>query len=103
MQNQNEKVVQELNDLIESSKSGKEAYDTAIQNVKDPSIKSLFTDLGKQHEQSATELENQARTLGIDSSTRAEGRYQTNTWTKAKTAATRGNEQDLLDNFERGN
>ncbi len=102
MENLNEKVVQELNDLIVSSKSGKEAYDTAIQNVKNPDIKSLFTDLGKQHQQYATELENQLRTLGGKPVSTTEGRYQTTAWATAKTAATAGNERDLLDKFERG-
>ncbi len=102
MENQNEKVVQELNELIESGKSGKEAYDTAIQHVDDPKIKTLFTDLGNQHEQSATELEKEVQLFDKDTTTRPEGRYQTNTWTKAKTAAARGNYQEILDNFEKG-
>ena len=102
MENQNEKVVQELNDLIEFSKSSKEAYDTAVQNVKNPSIKSLFTNLGKQHQQFATELEGQLRTLGGSAGRSSGGRYQTTTWATAKTAATTGNEKDVLDKFERG-
>jgi len=102
MENQNEKVVQELNDLIEFSKSSKEAYDTAIQNVKNPSIKSLFTNVGKQHQQFATELENQLRTLGGSPGRSSGGRYQTTAWATAKTAATSGSEKEVLDKFERG-
>ena len=102
MENQNEKVAQELKELIDYSKNGKEAYDTAIQNVRNVSVKSLFTDLGNRHQEFADELENQVRTLGINYATTSEGRRQSNAWSNAKTAATRGAVHDVLDKFERG-
>lgn len=104
MEKQNEKAVQELNKLIECSKTGQEAYDIAIQNLKNPNIKSLFTDLGKQHLQFARELENQVKTLGgtPGQAPVAEGRYQNTTWKSAKSAAAIGNEKELIEKFEQG-
>ena len=100
MEKHNEKAVQELNNLIECSKGGQEAYTAAVQNVKSPNIKSLFTDLGKQHLQFAKELENQVKTLGGTPVATSEGRLQTGAWKGAKSAIAVGNEKEVLEKFE---
>ena len=103
MQDPNEKVVTELNDLIEYCKDGQKGYATAAEDVKNPELKSLFTNFAQQRAQFANELKAQVRTLGGDpdkagSITGAVHR----TWIDLKSAVSKGDEEAILQECDRG-
>jgi uncharacterized protein (TIGR02284 family) len=59
-----QEAVSTLNDLIETLKDGKNGFETAAADVKDPAVKSTFQEFAQQRAQLAGELQAEVRKLG---------------------------------------
>src|SRR5438046_1525095 len=93
-----------INDLIETLKDGQEGFKQAAQGVKDPQLKSLFTDYSLQRSRFATELQSEARVLGEsepETSSSAAGALH-RAWINLKSAVTKGDDHAILAECERG-
>ena len=55
-----------LNELIETLKDGKSGFETAAEDVKDSSVKSVFQEFAQQRSRLAGELQSEVRKLGGD-------------------------------------
>jgi uncharacterized protein (TIGR02284 family) len=62
----NDEVVSALNDLIETCRDGQNGFQTAAENISDPSTKRLFQGFGQQRAQFAGELQTIVREFGED-------------------------------------
>ena len=60
----NKKVVNVLNDLIETCRDGLDGFKEAAQNVKNPDLKSFFSDAATERAQCIQELQLEVRRLG---------------------------------------
>ncbi len=93
-----------INDLIETLKDGQEGFKQAAEGVKDPQLKSLFTDYSLQRSRFATELQSEARVLGESkpetSSSTAGALHRA--WINLKSAVTSGDDHAILAECERG-
>src|SRR6266480_7091206 len=93
-----------INDLIETLKDGQEGFKQAAEGVKDPQLKSLFTDYSLQRSRFATELQSEARVLGEskpETSSSAAGALH-RAWINLKSAVTSGDDHAILAECERG-
>jgi len=93
-----------INDLIETLKDGQEGFKQAAEGVKDPQLKSLFTDYSLQRSRFATELQSEARVLGEskpETSSRTAGALH-RAWINLKSAVTSGDDHAILAECERG-
>src|SRR6266576_1674683 len=93
-----------INDLIETLKDGQEGFKQAAEGVKDPQLKSLFTDYSLQRSRFATELQSEARVLGEsepETSSSAAGALH-RAWINLKSAVTSGDDRAILAECERG-
>ncbi len=93
-----------INDLIETLKDGQEGFKQAAEGVKDPQLKSLFTDYSLQRSRFATELQSEARVLGEsepETSSSAAGALH-RAWINLKSAVTKGDDHAILAECERG-
>src|ERR1700704_2410349 len=61
---QQKEVISTINGLIETLKDGQKGFKEAAEAVKDPQLKSLFDQYSQQRLRFATELQNQAKSLG---------------------------------------
>ena len=61
---QQKEIISTINGLIETLKDGQEGFKEAANAVKDPQLKSLFSDYSQQRSRFATELQNQEKSLG---------------------------------------
>ncbi|WP_048920330.1 ferritin-like domain-containing protein [Rufibacter radiotolerans] len=64
MDNMNSKVLDTLNDLVETARDGQKGYETAAGAVADPRVKSELHRLAQQRAVFASELESKAQQLG---------------------------------------
>src|SRR5438874_11424679 len=97
-------LTSKINDLIETLKDGQEGFKQAAQGVKDPQLKSLFTDYSLQRSRFATELQSEARVLGEsepETSSSAAGALH-RAWINLKSAVTKGDDHAILAECERG-
>src|SRR5437773_9001210 len=97
-------VISTINNLIETLKDGQEGFKQAAQGVKDPQLKSLFTDYSLQRSRFATELQSEARVLGEsepETSSSAAGALK-RAWINLKSAVTKGDDHAILAECERG-
>jgi uncharacterized protein (TIGR02284 family) len=97
-------VISTINNLIETLKDGQEGFKQAAEGVKDPQLKSLFNEYSLQRARFATELQNQARSLGEpepETSSTAAGALH-RAWINLKSAVTRGDDHAILAECERG-
>jgi uncharacterized protein (TIGR02284 family) len=62
----NEKVVNTLNELIETCRDGQNGFKEAAENVKNPELKSFFNQIAAERAQFITELQLEVRRLGGD-------------------------------------
>jgi len=69
--NREDKAFRAINDLVETCKDGMKGYQTAAESVENPQIKSELSNFSQQRAQFASELETQARQIGLN--TRQEG------------------------------
>jgi uncharacterized protein (TIGR02284 family) len=93
-----------LDELIETLKDGQEGFKQAADAVKDPQLKSLFSQYSQQRSRFATELQGQVQNLGepepeTDSS--AAGALHRG-WINLKSAVTGGDDHAILAECERG-
>lgn len=103
MNEQNEKAVDVLNDLIEYCKDGQKGYQTAAEDVKNTRLKSVFTDFANQRAEFAGELKEQVRMLGADpeKSGNLAGTLHRG-WIDIKSVLSSGDEEAILKECARG-
>jgi conserved hypothetical protein len=92
-----------LNDLIQTLRDGREGFKQAAEAVKDPQLKSLFTEYSQQRLRFATALQSQVQTLGQEpeTSSSAAGALHRG-WINLKSAVTGGDDHAILAECERG-
>ena len=92
-----------LDDLIQTLKDGQEGFKQASEAVRDPQLKSLFTEYSQQRSRFATDLQSQVQNLGTkpetDSSTA--GALHRG-WINLKSVVTGGDDHAILAECERG-
>jgi uncharacterized protein (TIGR02284 family) len=93
-----------LDDLIETLKDGQEGFKQAADGVKDPQLKSLFSQYSQQRSRFATELQRQVRSLGEpEPETRSSTAGALHRgWINLKSAVTGGDDHAILAECERG-
>jgi uncharacterized protein (TIGR02284 family) len=64
--NREDKAFRAINDLVETCKDGMKGYQTAAESVENPQIKSELSHFSQQRAQFASELETQARQIGLN-------------------------------------
>lgn len=90
--------------MIKTLKDGEEGFKQAADGVKDPRLKSIFTEYSRQRTRFATELQHQVQNLGEpepETSTSAAGALHRG-WINLKAALTRGEDHAILAECERG-
>lgn len=95
-------TVSTLNDLIETLEDGKKGFESAAQEVKDPSVKSTFVEFSQQRARLASELQAEVRRLGgePEHSGSASGAVHRG-WINLKSSLG-GGEKAILNEAERG-
>ena len=92
-----------LNNLIETLKDGQEGFKQAAESVRNPALKSLFSEYSQQRSRFATSLQAEARKLGEEkpeTSSSATGALHRG-WINLKSAITGGDEHAILAECER--
>ena len=100
MKNQNEII----DDLIEMLKDGQEGFEQAAESVKDPQLKSLFSEYSQQRARFAVELRSKAQSPDERESKMsgsAAGALRRG-WINLKSAVTQGDDHAILAECERG-
>jgi uncharacterized protein (TIGR02284 family) len=85
-------------------KDRQQGFKQAAEGVKDPQLKSLFNEYSQQRSRFATDLQNQAHSLGEpepETSSSAAGALH-RSWINLKSAVTRGDDHAILAECERG-
>ena len=93
-----------LNNLIETLKDGQQGFKQAAESVRNPALKSLFSEYSQQRSRFATSLQAEARKLGEEkpeTSSSATGALHRG-WINLKSAITGGDEHAILAECERG-
>src|SRR5438093_7683983 len=93
-----------LKNLIETLKDGQEGFKQAAESVRNPALKSLFSEYSQQRSRFATSLQAEARKLGEEkpeTSSSATGALHRG-WINLKSAITGGDEHAILAECERG-
>src|SRR5207302_1890540 len=101
---QQKEVISTINSLIETLKDGQKGFKEAAEAVKDPQLKSLFNQCSQQRSRFATELQNQAKSLGEAEprKTSSAAGAMHRAWIDLKAAATSGDDNAILTECERG-
>lgn len=96
-------VISILNDLIETCKDGEEGFRTAAEHVKNPSLKSLFSEFSSQRSKFASELQVEVTRLGGEAqkSGSISGAAHRG-WLDIKSAITHGSDSAIIAEAERG-
>ena len=100
MKNQNEII----DDLIETLKDGQEGFEQAAESVKDPQLKSLFSEYSQQRARFAVELRSKAQSPDERESKMsgsAAGALHRG-WINLKSAVTQSDDHSILAECERG-
>jgi uncharacterized protein (TIGR02284 family) len=101
---QQKEIISTINDLIETLKDGQEGFKQAAEAVKDPQLKSLFSEYSLQRAKFSGELQSEAIGLGEsnpeDSSSTAGAMHRA--WINLKSAITSGDDHAVLAECERG-
>jgi uncharacterized protein (TIGR02284 family) len=97
-------IISTVNDLIETLKDGQEGFKQAAEAVKDPGLKTLFSEYSQQRSRFAAELQNAARSLGETEpeQTSSTAGAMHRAWINLKSAVTRGDDGAILAECERG-
>jgi uncharacterized protein (TIGR02284 family) len=101
---QQKEIISTLNSLIETLKDGQEGFKQAAEAVKDPSLKSLFSEFSLQRSQFAGELQAEALQMGEsepEERSSASGAMH-RAWINLKSAVTSGDDHAILAECERG-
>ena len=92
-----------LNGLIETCKDGQHGFRTAADDVKNPSLKSLFDELSMERGRFVGELEHLARSVGEEvEETGSVAGAMHRAWIDLKSALSSGSEHSILAECERG-
>lgn len=103
MEQQNDKAISTLNDLIEYCKDGQHGYHTAAEDVKNTELKSLFNNYAQQRAEFVTQLKDAVRTIGGDpEKTGSVTGSLHRTWIDIKSAVSSGDEGSILAECDRG-
>ena len=97
-------IVSIIYDLIKTLKDGEEGFEQAADGVKDPQLKSLFSEYSRQRSRFVTELQQQVHDLGEpepETSTSAAGALHRG-WINLKSVVTGGDDHAILAECERG-
>src|SRR2546428_5632579 len=101
---QQKEIISTINNLIETLKDGQEGFKQASDAVKDPQLKSLFSQYSQQRSRFVNELQTQAKSLGESepetSSSTAGAMHRT--WINLKSVVTSGDDHAILAECERG-
>jgi len=101
---QQKEIISTVNSLIETLKDGQRGFKEAAEAVKDPQLKTLFSEYSLQRSRFAGELQSQAIGLGEskpeDSSSVAGSMHRA--WINLKSAVTSGDDHAILAECERG-
>src|SRR5947207_11644845 len=97
-------IISTINNLIETLKDEQEGFKQAAEAVKDPQLKSLFNQYSQQRSRFATELQNQAKSLGEaePEKTSSAAGVMHRAWINLKSAVTTGDDHAILAECERG-
>jgi uncharacterized protein (TIGR02284 family) len=100
---ENEKAISCLNDLIETCKDGQFGYQTAAEDVKDATLKSLFSEFAVQRGEFIGQLKAQVKALGGDPDTTGSiiGALHRG-WINLKSALSSGDREAILAECNRG-
>jgi uncharacterized protein (TIGR02284 family) len=101
---QQKEIISTINSLIETLKDGQEGFRQAAEEIKDPQLKSLFSDYSQQRSRFAATLQTEAMALGETEPERtssAAGAMH-RTWINLKSAITSGDDHAILAECERG-
>ena len=99
-----QKTISVLNELIQTLKDGQEGFKQAAEGVKDPQLKSLFSEYSQQRSSFANALQNEARSLGEpkpESSSSTVGALHRG-WINLKSTLSGGDDHAILAECERG-
>jgi uncharacterized protein (TIGR02284 family) len=98
----NNSTVSTLNGLIETLLDGKNGFANAASNVKDPMVKSVFSEFSQQRAMLATELQEKLSELGADVKDSGSASASVHRgWMDLKSALG-GGEKSILNEAERG-
>lgn len=98
-----DEVISTLNNLIETCRDGQNGFQTAAEGIESSSLKSAFTQYAEQRSVFVAELQNQVHALGgspADSGSVAGALHRG--WINIKSVVTGKNEQNILEECERG-
>lgn len=101
---QQKEIISTLNDLIETLKDGQEGFRQASEAVKNPQLKTLFSQYSLQRSKFAGELQNEAIDLGEHrpENTSSTAGAMHRAWINLKSAITSQDEHAILVECERG-
>ena len=101
---QQKEIISTINSLIETLKDGQEGFRQASEAVKDPELKSLFSEYSLQRSRFAGELQSEAHTLGESDpeTTSSTAGAMHRAWINLKSAITAQDEKAILNECERG-
>jgi uncharacterized protein (TIGR02284 family) len=100
---ENDKVVDVLNDLIETCRDGEMGFQEASENVKDRDLKRFFADTAQQRAAFAGEVQEHVRALGGDPSKRGSvAGSMHRAWMSIKGTLSGKDDQGILNEAERG-
>jgi uncharacterized protein (TIGR02284 family) len=99
----NDEIISTLNDLIETSKDGEEGFRTCAEDIRDPQLKTLFSNRAQSCATAASELQQLVRTYGGTPETSSGlGGALHRRWVDIKAAITGRNDRAVLTECERG-
>jgi uncharacterized protein (TIGR02284 family) len=99
----NDEVISTLNDLIETSKDGEEGFRTCAEDIKDPQLKTLFSNRAMGCASAAAELQQLVRVYGGDPERSSSlGGAIHRRWVDIKSAITGRDDKAVLAECERG-
>jgi uncharacterized protein (TIGR02284 family) len=96
-------VISTLNSLIETCRDGEQGFRNAAENLKDPAVKTLFSEIASERGQFAQELKHEVERLGgrPDEGGSASGALHRG-WTNVKGAVTGKDDKSIISEAERG-
>jgi uncharacterized protein (TIGR02284 family) len=96
-------VITTLNSLIETCRDGEQGFRDAAQNLRDPQVKTLFTEFATERSRFADELKDQVQRLGgkPDEGGSASGAVHRG-WMNVKGAVTGHDDKAIISEAERG-
>jgi uncharacterized protein (TIGR02284 family) len=96
-------VISTLNTLIETCRDGEQGFREAAQNLKDPTVKTLFTEMAHERARFAEELKSEVQRLGGNPE---EGGSVSGAahrgWMNVKSALTGADDKQIIAEAERG-